>query len=86
MSKIAKEINISHNNNSYNSNKNLSLKQLKETIEEIYDSKLKFDEKNFQGKLARETMNQYLFTYLNQKYGLKSLTIEAASNIVSGIQ
>ncbi len=31
-------------------------------------------------------MNQYLFTYLNQKYGLKSLTIEAASNIVSGIQ
>lgn len=31
-------------------------------------------------------MNQYLFTYLNQKYGLKNLTIEAASNIVSGIQ
>jgi hypothetical protein len=73
-------------NNNYNSNKSLTLKQLKETIEEIYDSKLKFDEKNFQGKLARETMNQYLFTYLNQKYGLKSLTIEAASNIVSGIQ
>lgn len=42
MSKIAKEINITHNNN-YNSNKNLTLKQLKETIEEIYDSKLKFD-------------------------------------------
>lgn len=81
MSKIA----VSGNNN-YNSSKSLTLKQLKETVEEIYESKLKFDEKNFQGKLARETMNQYLFTYLNQKYGLKSLTIEAASNIVSGIQ
>jgi hypothetical protein len=31
-------------------------------------------------------MNQYLFTYLNQKNGSKSLKIEAASNIVSGIQ
>lgn len=31
-------------------------------------------------------MNQYLFTYLNQKYGLKSLTLEAANNIVTGIQ
>lgn len=38
-------------------------------------------------------MHQYLFTYLNQKYGLKvlcidiqNLTIEAATSIVSGIQ
>jgi len=31
-------------------------------------------------------MHQYLFTYLNQKYGLKNLTIEAAASIVSGIQ
>lgn len=72
MAKITREGNISNN---YTSNKSLTIKQLKDTIEEIYDSKLKFDEKNFQGKLARETMNQYLFTYLNQKYGLKSLTI-----------
>jgi len=31
-------------------------------------------------------MYQYLFTFLNQKYGLKNLTIEWASSIVSGIQ
>lgn len=31
-------------------------------------------------------MHKYLFIYLNQKYGLKSLTIEAANSIVSGIQ
>ena len=56
----------------YNSSsKGLTLKQLKDVVDEIYDSKLKFDDKNYQGKLARETMNQYLFTYLNQKYGLK---------------
>ena len=59
----------------YSSGRGLTLKQLKETVDEIYESKVKFDEKNFQGKLGRETMNQYLFTYLNQKYGLKSLTI-----------
>ena len=51
--------------------RNLTLKQLKDTIEEIYESKLKYDQKNFDGKLPRETMHQYLFTYLNQKYGLK---------------
>lgn len=49
----------------------MTLKQLKEIIEEIYESKLKFDQKNYDGKIARETMHQYLFTYLNQKYGLK---------------
>lgn len=40
---------------SYNtgSTKGLTLKQLKDVIEEIYESKLKFDDKNYQGKLAR---------------------------------
>ena len=31
-------------------------------------------------------MNGYFFIYLNQKYGLRSLTIEAADNIISAIQ
>jgi hypothetical protein len=53
MSKIARETGISSSHNNYTSNKSLTIKQLKDTIEEIYDSKLKFDEKNFQGKLAR---------------------------------
>ena len=61
----------SQNFHSHSSGRNLTIKQLKETIEEIYESKLKFDQKNHDGKLPRETMHQYLFTYLNQKYGLK---------------
>ena len=66
-----KEHSTSFHPNYNSSSKGLTLKQLKDVVDEIYDSKLKFDEKNYQGKLARETMNQYLFTYLNQKYGLK---------------
>ena len=75
LSKIQRQPNPNFINTNYNSTKTLSLKQLKEVIDQIYESKLKFDEKNYQGKLARETMNQYLFTYLNQKYGLKVIYI-----------
>ena len=54
----------------------LTLKQLKETIDEIYLSKIKFDEKCFETNQPRETMDQFLHTYLNQKYGLKILIVE----------
>jgi hypothetical protein len=33
-----------------------------------------------------DTMEEYMYTYLNQKYGLKTLTIEWAMGIVSGIK
>jgi len=56
--------------------KDLTLKQLKEVIEDIYACKIRFDEKCRETKQARETMEQYLYTYLNQKYGLKSLINE----------
>ena len=36
--------------------------------------------------MARETMEQYMYTYLNQKYGLRTLIIEWATAIVNGIQ
>lgn len=51
--------------------KYMSLKHLKEVILEIYDSKIKYDQRCVEGKIARETMEQHMFTYLNQKYGLK---------------
>ena len=53
--------------------KDLTLKQLKEFIEEIYISKEKFDQKCFDAHQAKETMEEYMYSYLNQKYGLKSL-------------
>jgi hypothetical protein len=67
-------------------NKVLSLKQLKEVIDEIYASKTKFDQKCAENQLPRETMEQHLYTYLNQKYGLKSLILEHATAIIQAIK
>jgi hypothetical protein len=53
----------------------LTLKQLKDIIEEIYISKTKYDQRCIESKLPRETMEQHMYTYLNQKYGLKVSTI-----------
>ena len=54
----------------------LSLRQLKEIIEEIYASKAKYDERCADGKMPRETLEQHMYTYLNTKYGLKNLILE----------
>ena len=56
--------------------KNLNLRQMKEVITEIYESKTRFDKKCIQEKIPRETMEKHMYTYLNQKYGLKTLIIE----------
>jgi hypothetical protein len=66
--------------------RNLSLKQLKELISEIYESKAKFDKKYAESKLPRETMEQHMYTFLNTKYGLKSLIIEWAGALINGIK
>lgn len=66
--------------------RNLSLKQLKDIIQDIYEKKLKYDQKCEEDKLPRETMEQYMYTYLNQRYGLKSLIIEWAASIINGIK
>ena len=63
-----------------------SLKQLKEFIQDIYTQKIKNDDKNVNlNKQTRETMEQYLYTYLNQKYGLKSIVIEQAKAIINAV-
>lgn len=36
-------------------------------------------------KQSRETMEQFLYTYLNQKYGLKSIVIDQANAIIQAI-
>lgn len=35
--------------------------------------------------LAIETMEQYLYTYLNQKYGLKPIVLEWITTIVNSV-
>lgn len=39
-----------------------------------------------ESNLPRETMEQHMYTYLNQKYGLKSLIVEWATAIINGIK
>ena len=64
----------------------LSLKQLKENfINLIYESKIKFDKKCGKNHLPRETMEQHMYTFLNQRYGLKSLIIEHASAVIKAV-
>ena len=69
-----------------NSTRYLTIKQLKELIQDMYAQKQKYDQKCVENKLPRETMEQYMYTYLNQRYGLKNLIIEWATCIINGIK
>lgn len=68
------------------SKKDISIRQLLETINDIYNSKLESDKKLTQNKQQKLTMEQFLYHYLNNKYGLKNLVIEYASGIIQGIR
>lgn len=46
-------------------NRTLTLKQLKDTIADMYAQKVKFDKKCQENKVPRETMEQFMYTYLN---------------------
>ena len=64
----------------------ISLRTLKELINEIYISKENYDIKCEQYKIPKETMEEHMYTFLNKKYGLKNLIIEWAKNIIAGIK
>ena len=64
----------------------LSIKAAKDIIQEIYNNKSLYDQKCYENKTPRETLEQYMYTYLNQKYGLKNLIIEWASSIINAIK
>ena len=64
----------------------ISLKTLKDLINEIYISKENYDIKCEQYKLPKETLEEHMYTFLNKKYGLKNLIIDWAKNIISGIK
>ena len=80
------------NNNVYITNLSLAgnrvftLKMMKEIISNIYTSKASFDKKCLINKQPKQTMEEYMYTYLNQKYGLKNMVIEWATNIINGIR
>ena len=73
-----------------NSNTNrqhfISLKTLKDFINELYLSKAQYDIKCVEYKLPKETLEEHMYTFLNKKYGLKNLIIEWAKNVIAGIK
>ena len=68
------------------SKKKLTREQLNEIIQNIYKSKIAYDQNSLDLNKPLETMEQHMYQYLNNKYGLKNLTIEYASAIISGIK
>jgi len=64
----------------------LTLKMMKDMIAEIYQSKEEYDKKCIDTKVPKETMEQHMYSYLNHKYGLKSLIVEWATNLINGIK
>ena len=79
--------NTSTNNNNFNPNKKLlSLKMLKDIMNEMYNSKAFYDKKCDINKVAKETLEQHMYTFLNNKYGLKNLVIDWASAIIKAIK
>lgn len=68
------------------SGKVLTLNQTRDAIEEIYLSKAKYDDKCRDTGMPMETLEQHLITYLNQKYGLKSLIVDWAAALIRGVK
>ena len=64
----------------------LTKEQLNDIIQDIYKSKIIYDQNCIDLNKPLETMEQYMYKYLNQKFGLKSLTIEYVSAIIIGIK
>lgn len=64
----------------------VSLKQLLNFINELYESKKTYDKKCVERRLPKETLEQYMYTYLNNKFGLRKLAIGYASGIVRSIR
>ena len=80
-------INILNTHGNINNRQQLiTLKTLKDFINELYLSKSQYDVKCTQYKLPKETLEEYMYTFLNKKYGLKNLIIEWAKNIIAGIK
>lgn len=67
-------------------NRKFTLKMLKDIIYNIYDAKELFNKKCIENKSQKETLEQFMYTYLNNKYGLKNMVIEWATNIINGIK
>ena len=64
----------------------LTKKQMHDFMNEIYESKIEYDKVCNENHLKRESMENYMYKFLNNKYGLKNLVIEWSSSIITGIK
>ena len=64
----------------------LSKKQMYDFINELYESKMEYDKVCTENHLKKESMEHYMYKFLNNKYGLKNLVIEWSSSIITGIK
>ena len=78
--------NINIDNILVSGNRIFTIKVLKDLIYNIYSSKTIFNNKCIENRQPKETMEEYLYTYLNYKYGLNNMVIEWATNIINGIK
>ena len=76
----------SNKNQTVSEAKVLPLKQLRDTITDIFQQKQVYDAKCKELQMPIETMEQYLYTYLTKKYGLKSLIVQWAATIINGVK
>lgn len=66
--------------------KTLSLKQLKDLIEEVYDGKVVYDGMCKKENKTKETLEQYLFTHLRNKYGLNNIVAEWMNALIDALK
>jgi len=65
---------------------NLSLEQMLSLINDIYKQKLLFNKKCVESQKPLETLYNFIIIYLNQKFGLKEITISYFSSLIKGIK
>lgn len=60
-----------------------TLKQLKEVIDDVCGAKSSNDARRAKHRQAKETLRQHLYTYLNHKFGVKSVINDWADSIIA---
>lgn len=66
--------------------KSLSLRQTKEFIEELYEAKTAYDNKCIEQALTKQTMEQFMYHHLKQRYGLNTAVIEWVLAVVEAVR
>jgi hypothetical protein len=64
----------------------LTLPQVLDAVHTILASKARHDAKCAAGGLAHETLEQHVFSWLNQRYGLRELIMRHAAALLDGVK